>query len=67
MAEKSIYAGWALLGAYSSKAQQVLNSTLKAIDEGQTIGQNGSSYGYVALSGHLLRNSRPTSIHPKSR
>ena len=57
--------GWALFGEYSTEARRILSHTLKAIGEGQTVGQNASSYGYVALNGHLLRNSRPTFVHPQ--
>jgi hypothetical protein len=55
-----IYAAWVLLGGYSEKAQQAASYLLKAIVEGRknpSINYNASSYGKVALSGHLLRNS----------
>jgi hypothetical protein len=58
----NVYSGWVLLGKYSEKAQQILTYTLKAIDEGTSIGQNHSSYGKVALSGHLLRNAVNSSV-----
>jgi len=50
----NIYSGWALMGAFSAKAQEALTYTLKEIDLGTKIGQNNSSYGKVAISGHLL-------------
>jgi hypothetical protein len=52
----NVYSGWALLARYSEKAHQALSYTLKAIDGGKSIGQNNSSYGKIALSGHLLRS-----------
>lgn len=52
----NIYAGWALLGKYSTKAQTALKATLDAIQNGQNPGQNSTGCGEVALAGHLLRN-----------
>ena len=63
----NVYPGWALLGRYSAEAQEVLVHTCQAIQEDQTIGQNAGSYCHLALSGHLLRNSRPSSVHSNSR
>jgi len=50
----NVYLGWVLMGAFSAKAQIALSYTLKEIDQGTRIGQNNSSYGKVAISGHLL-------------
>jgi len=55
----NIYAGSALLGKYSSKAQIAISDMMKAIADGKqnaSIAYNSSSYGKVALSGHLMRN-----------
>jgi len=56
----SIYHGWALLGAYSPKAQRALLATLHASLLGRTnpsLERNAKSYGgLLALAGHLLRN-----------
>ena len=51
----NIYPGWALLGRYSAKACTVIEATLTAVLNGQSVGQNYTSYGKIALSGHLLR------------
>jgi hypothetical protein len=57
----AIYPGWALLGKYSAKAQNAMSYLLKAMIDGgnpsPSISANASSYGFVAQSGHLLRNS----------
>lgn len=56
----SVYHGWALLGAYSPKAERALLATLKAALLGKTnpsLERNARSYGgLLALAGHLLRN-----------
>jgi hypothetical protein len=55
-----VYHGWALVGRYSEDAQRALEHTLGAIEAGvrnPSLTRNGSSYGRVALSGHLLRNT----------
>jgi hypothetical protein len=58
----SIYHGWAMMGGYSSKVQDILWHTLDAIVHGRfkknpALERNATSYGArVALSGHLLRN-----------
>lgn len=60
----NIYSGWALLGRYSTQAQTVLNALLNAIVTGQettniTVKNNGSQYGRIALTGHMVRNRLP--------
>jgi hypothetical protein len=52
----NIYSGWALLGKYSPKAQEVIKATLNSIESGKYPGQNYTSYGKISLSGHILRN-----------
>jgi len=55
----AIYPGWALLGGYSQKAQDAVGYLFKAIVDGKSnpsIDYNSTTYGKVALSGHLLRN-----------
>lgn len=51
----NIYFGWALLAPYSPKVFQVCYATLEGIMNGQNIGQNNTTYGKLALAGHLLR------------
>lgn len=56
----SIYHGWALMGAYSPRAQAAMIVTLKAIVKGRmnpSLERNKTSYGgTLALAGHTLRN-----------
>jgi hypothetical protein len=61
----AVYAGWALLGKYSTKAQMAVSYLLKAIVDGKknaSIGYNATRGGKIALSGHLLRNSSTAPI-----
>jgi hypothetical protein len=64
-----VYHGWAMVGKYSTKAQTALSYLLKAIVDGKgnpSVYENGCcGYAKVSLSGHLLRNSAPSSLPQK--
>lgn len=55
-----VYHGWALMGAYSPRAQEALLAALEAILRGKanaTVVRNKTGYGgTLALAGNLLRN-----------
>jgi len=55
----NVFDGWILLGRYSARVQATGCALAAAIEKGGSIGQNGSSYGRLELTGHLLRNSLP--------
>jgi hypothetical protein len=62
-----VYSAWALTGKYSVNVQTAISSLLQAIIAGKqnpSIAYNATSYGKVALSGHLLRNSTEGTIAP---
>jgi hypothetical protein len=59
----NVYSGWVLTGRYNSKAQSASRAMFDAVRAGistaasPSVGINSSSYGKVALTGHLIRNS----------